>query len=39
LLRLIEKSYWKEADRFVVEDKILKQVIGFDPEVFYIYAI
>jgi hypothetical protein len=34
LLWLIDNTTWQDADNFMVEDNILKQIIGFDPAVF-----
>jgi hypothetical protein len=34
LLRLIDNTTWQEADNFMVEDNMLKQIIGFAPAVF-----
>jgi hypothetical protein len=34
LQRLIDNTTWQDADNFIVEDNILKQIIGFDPAVF-----
>ncbi len=31
---LIENTTWQNADHFMVEDSVLKQIIGFDPAVF-----
>jgi hypothetical protein len=36
LLRLIDNISWQEADNFMVEDNMLKQIIGFHPAVFSI---
>ncbi len=35
LLWLIENTPWQDADNFMVEDNVLKQIIGFDPAVFF----
>ena len=39
LLRLIENTTWQDAENFTVEDNVLKQIIGFDPEVFSVDMI
>ena len=31
LLRVIENAAWQEAENFMVEDNVLKQIAGFDP--------
>jgi hypothetical protein len=36
LLRLINNTYWQEADSLMVKGNMLKQIIGFDPAVFFV---
>jgi hypothetical protein len=39
LLWLIDNTTWQDAENFTVEDNVLKQIIGFDPEVFSVDMI
>jgi hypothetical protein len=34
LLRVIENTTWQDVDNLMLEDNVLKQIIGLDPAVF-----